>query len=560
MLSLSGSASVRSTSVFSIGPSRESLTIVDRNGEPLYESLAASGGRTEWLGPGELPRNVVEATLAAEDRRFFRHPGIDPIAIARAVVHDIRALRFVEGGSTITQQVAKLLLASTERSLGSKWRESVLALRLEHRYSKQEILALYLNLAPYGNRITRHRARQPGLFRRCAGESDAGAGGVPGRASSASERVQPTPRSGKRPCAAAGHSGAHAARADRARAWRLARTAALLAGRTAEPGHALRREGPRGGRVRRPPRARCATTLDASAAADGAGHHRRPSGQPSSPRRAQRRRGRARQRHRRMAGVGGVGRLFRRGAFGGAIDGVVTPRQPGSALKPFTYALAFESGETPGHRAGRRAVALPDRRGGRASTARATTTAAIAVRCRVRAALAGSENVPAVAMRPRLGRRIAAAPPAQRRLRRLDHDRRLLRPRSHARQRGGDARRARDRLRHVRPRRPGHAADHAPAATNAPPCRAGSSRRGRRSGSPTSSPIPTPARTPSARGGNLDFPFPVAVKTGTSQAYRDNWTIGYTREVTVGVWVGNFDSRPCADRAASPVPRRSSMP
>ena len=46
------------------------------------------------------------------------------------------------------------------------------------------------------------------------------------------------------------------------------------------------------------------------------------------------------------------------------------------------------------------------------------------------------------------------------------------------------------------------------------------------------------------RGGSLEFPFPVAVKTGTSQAYRDNWTVGYTREVTVGVWVGNFDRRP----------------
>ena len=46
------------------------------------------------------------------------------------------------------------------------------------------------------------------------------------------------------------------------------------------------------------------------------------------------------------------------------------------------------------------------------------------------------------------------------------------------------------------------------------------------------------------RGGSLDFPFPVAVKTGTSEGYRDNWTVGYTREVTVGVWVGNFDRTP----------------
>ena len=56
------------------------------------------------------------------------------------------------------------------------------------------------------------------------------------------------------------------------------------------------------------------------------------------------------------------------------------------------------------------------------------------------------------------------------------------------------------------------------------------------------------------RGGSLEFPFPVAVKTGTSQAYHDNWTIGYSRHVTVGVWVGNFDRAPLRTRAASRAP------
>ena len=62
------------------------------------------------------------------------------------------------------------------------------------------------------------------------------------------------------------------------------------------------------------------------------------------------------------------------------------------------------------------------------------------------------------------------------------------------------------------------------------------------------------------RGGSLEFPFPVAVKTGTSQAYHDNWTIGYTRDVTVGVWVGNFDRTPLVAPPASPARRRSSTP
>src|SRR6202007_2258228 len=79
-----------------------------------------------------------------------RHVGVDPIAIARALAHDVRQLRIAEGGSTITQQVAKLILPPRKRTLLAKIREAVVALRLEHRYSKPEILALYVNLAPYG--------------------------------------------------------------------------------------------------------------------------------------------------------------------------------------------------------------------------------------------------------------------------------------------------------------------------------------------------------------------------------------------------------------------------
>jgi membrane peptidoglycan carboxypeptidase len=115
--------------------------------------LGTNGTRAESLSAQKLPARVVEATLVAEDRRFRRHPGVDPIAITRAMLHNVRAMRVVEGGSTITQQVAKLLLRSTNRSLRQKAREAVLALRLEHRYTKDEILALYLNRAPYGNRI-----------------------------------------------------------------------------------------------------------------------------------------------------------------------------------------------------------------------------------------------------------------------------------------------------------------------------------------------------------------------------------------------------------------------
>jgi penicillin-binding protein 1C len=134
-----------------------STVVVDRRGVPLYESLSGDGTRNVHLDARNLPPMLVAATLAAEDRRFWSHPGVDPVAIARALRQNLLEGTVVEGGSTITQQVAKLLLnrRSPKRARGvrEKIREAVLALRLEHRFDKREILGLYLNLAAYGNQI-----------------------------------------------------------------------------------------------------------------------------------------------------------------------------------------------------------------------------------------------------------------------------------------------------------------------------------------------------------------------------------------------------------------------
>ncbi|PYQ14734.1 MAG: hypothetical protein DMF80_11760 [Acidobacteria bacterium] len=97
-----------------------------------------------------LSRATTVDCLAAEDRRFFHHPGVDPLALLRAGWHDLRAGRMIEGGSTLTQQTAKVLM-DRPRSIAGKLREMVLALRLEHRLGKRQILALYLSVAPYGN-------------------------------------------------------------------------------------------------------------------------------------------------------------------------------------------------------------------------------------------------------------------------------------------------------------------------------------------------------------------------------------------------------------------------
>ena len=98
----------------------------------------------------DIPRQMIEALIAAEDESFFHHGGINYMAIVRAIIANIRAGRKVQGGSTITQQLAKTLFLSPERTYLRKIREVVLAYRLEKQFSKEEILFLYLNQIYFG--------------------------------------------------------------------------------------------------------------------------------------------------------------------------------------------------------------------------------------------------------------------------------------------------------------------------------------------------------------------------------------------------------------------------
>ncbi|MCB1522119.1 MAG: PBP1A family penicillin-binding protein [Hyphomicrobiaceae bacterium] len=98
----------------------------------------------------EIPDHIIRATLATEDRRFFEHFGIDVLGTARALVENLRANDVVQGGSTLTQQLAKNLFLSSERSLTRKVKELFLAFLLEARFTKREILKLYLDRAYMG--------------------------------------------------------------------------------------------------------------------------------------------------------------------------------------------------------------------------------------------------------------------------------------------------------------------------------------------------------------------------------------------------------------------------
>lgn len=101
----------------------------------------------------DIPASVKKAFLAAEDQRFYLHHGFEIKGILRALSRNISASSVVEGGSTITQQLAKMLIKNSERSFSRKLHEMVIALKLEWKYSKEEILGTYLNLAYFGERV-----------------------------------------------------------------------------------------------------------------------------------------------------------------------------------------------------------------------------------------------------------------------------------------------------------------------------------------------------------------------------------------------------------------------
>ncbi|HEX8152541.1 MAG TPA: transglycosylase domain-containing protein, partial [Thermoanaerobaculia bacterium] len=453
------------------------------------------------------------------------------------MLHNVRDARVVEGGSTITQQVAKLLLGSQRRTFAQKARQTVIALRLEHRLSKREILALYLNLAPYGNRISGIARASRSYFGVAPAEL------TPAQAAYLAALPQ-------RPSAFNPLRDSRRAMARQQYVLARMHDDGLLDGAALQHVRAERLRFDSGAKAvvaqhfiervlaSNEDQTLIRTTLDANLQRQVAGiiaanrtlllNHGAKSVAVAVLDNATGE----------WLAWEGSGDYFGQG-FGGAIDGVAALRQPGSTLKPFTYALAFERGMSP-------ATVLPD-----IPSHFATAEEGVVYTprnydgryrgpLRIRAALAGSENVPAVAMLNKLG-------PAS--LLRFLHAAGFRNLDKTADYYGlgltlGDAEVSLEQLVtayatlarggvHIAPR-------FTTGARNAAHPKALLAKR-------TAFLVTDILSDPEARefifgsGGSLDFPFPVAVKTGTSQAYRDNWVLGYTREVTVGVWVGNFD-------------------
>jgi penicillin-binding protein 1C len=123
--------------------------LLDRNGRVMYAFLNEKGQWCFERSFDELGPRLIDATLAAEDQRFYRHFGVDPVAVARALWQNVRHARVVSGGSTITMQVVKLYRGSSH-SVSGKAAQALQAVRLERCVDKEAILNAYLNGAPYG--------------------------------------------------------------------------------------------------------------------------------------------------------------------------------------------------------------------------------------------------------------------------------------------------------------------------------------------------------------------------------------------------------------------------
>jgi penicillin-binding protein 1C len=517
-------------------PPVQSIALVDRNGIPLREARVAERFSHE-LALADVPPHVVTAILAAEDKRFFSHRGVDWLATARATLGGITHGRIVSGASTITQQLVKIS-GRRPRTWRAKIVEAATALHLEQSWPKEKILAAYLNRLDFGNLNIGLAAAADYYFDKPVADlSDAEAAYLAGLPKNP-RRLNP-------------HVAPDAARRRQMVVLDRMRTnGALDDGRYERAiAESLKLRAPQR-RFRAPhfvemvlrqlpdaPPGEVKTTLDVRLNDEVEGIVR--------DRLAQLRE----QNVRNAAAVVidnatgdiialvGSENYFAPGA--GQVNGAWAQRSAGSALKPFTYLLAMERGATP-------ATMVADVRTSFPSADGFYRPENYNRRCygpvRYRTALASSLNIPAVKVL------LAAGGPSAlyERLQEVGLTT-LNRPAEvyglgltlgNCEARLLEVTNAYASLARLGEFRPWRVLPSAPTSL-------------RRYSQPelvwqiADILSDNSART-LAFGMNsaLRFDYPVACKTGTSTDFRDNWTIGFTPEFTVGVWAGNFDGSP----------------
>lgn len=510
-----------------------SPVLLDRHGQPIRRLTLVDFSRSEPITLSDLPTDFIASTLAAEDKRFYSHHGVDFLATARAAKDSVGNRRVVSGASTITQQLVKISSPRTHRGIGAKIREALGARRLEMTWSKEEILTAYLNRLDYGNRRRGPSEAARFFFQKPLSELSLAECALLAGLPQAPSRLNPL----KRPDAALARRQIVLARLAKSKATDLSRIRSAsseglnlrpLSEREAAPW--LARDLPVNGPLQ--------STLDLSLQQDVETIVREELATLRD----------SNLRHAAVVVIhnptGEILALVTSGNWndprGGQINGTLAPRSPGSTLKPFTYLLACQtSGRYPGS-------IIPD------IPSRFRTQEGLNLPTNfdrthrgpvsIRTALACSLNIPAMrelnnlggpqplydlliqlgfttlekdANYYGLGLTIGNAPV---RLLELTNAYATL-------ARGGDYFPAK-----LFP----NSEDHHQRVFDA-------------SSAYLIADIlsDAEARAPSfGRRGPLELPFRCAVKTGTSSDFHDNWCMGFTQEFTVGVWAGNFDQSP----------------
>ncbi len=497
------------------------IEMQDRHGRPLSVLPAQGGVWRLRTTPADVPPHLLDMLLAAEDRRFHAHPGVDPLALARAAFQWARAGRVVSGGSTLSMQVARLL-EPRPRTLRSKAIEAFRALQLEARLGKQGVLEAWLTLAPQGGNLEGIRAGSLAWFGREPATLDAAEAALLVALARRPEATRPDrhPDAARRArdavllARAAGAGGV----TDAERA--LALAAPIPGRRAALPRLAphLARELARGAE----PGSRIATTLDRDL--QRAAEAIAARALPALPDRAAIALIVAETGSREIRAL--VGGAFGDPGRAGALDLTRAVRSPGSALKPLVYALAFEQGIA---RPDSVLADLPLRFGAYAPE---NFDRGFLGRVTAADALRQSLNLPAVALLQELGPlRLAAAMKAAGAPPRLPPGGEPALPLAL----GGVGMTLREMA--------GLYAMLADAG-RAAPLRATASAE-------AAAPLPVlSARAAALAAGVLVQPFPgggpegVAWKTGTSWGGRDAWALGFDARHVAGVWVGRPDGTP----------------
>lgn len=521
--------------------------LLDRNGGFMAQLAAPGDAGYGYWEIADLPPRVVAATVALEDRRFWWHPGIDPIAITRAVWQNLSSGDRVSGASTLAMQIARMQDPAPRNYL-NKAREAATALFLTLRYGREAVLRQYLKLAPYGNGS--HGIAHAARFYLDKPVADLSWAEIAFLAAipQAPSRMNPLLLDGRADAIARGHrildalrSGDVITEAEYVLAASQLDDLPLLDRRT-RPENALhailnlqRKIGASQVSATDP---RVTTTIVRAIQREVEAttkqyldRWRKDGAEQAAAVVVDVGTGEV------LAWVGSAG-YFQTGT--GAIDFALTERSPGSALKPFIYALALDRGAI-----GPETKLL--------DTAFSAGTIANSDRSFLgvmtpRKALANSRNVPAANLTKAIGLdetflylRLLGINQAERpaayyglalsvgslptTLEKLT--------RAYLALAGDGVMRDLVWLRHAA--QPGTRVMSVDAARLVTQFLADPS-----------------ARLPSfPRMGSTEYPFPVAIKTGTSQGYRDAWTMAYSRKYLVGVWIGRSDAGPMRDVTGS---------